>query len=73
MSTLRIIRRESSGNVEYDAKSSGFGLNASWLSEHSAATLARALRGLQEVYEEIGRNHLRHAADLEQGRKKGGL
>ena len=70
MSTLKVLRREEDGKVEYKAKSSGFGKKTRWLSENSDGTLARALRGLQEHYEVRAREYSAHAGALQQGRTK---
>lgn len=69
LSTLRVIRRDRDGVVEYEVTSSGFGKRSPWLAEYSDATLARALRGLQAHYENNARIYSKHAADLEIGRK----
>ena len=69
LSTLEVVVIWKGDVLEYDATSSGFGLNAPWLSTNKDATLARALRGLQEHYEIMADNYSRHASDLEGGRK----
>jgi len=68
MSTLEVIVRWRD-RLEYEVKSSGFGLNTPWLSDYTDVTLARALRGLQEHYGIMADNYSRHASDLEGGRK----
>ena len=68
MSTLQIIRRERDGHITYEAKSSGFGKRAPWLHTTIDGTLARALRGLQNHYETMASEYLRHACDLQSGR-----
>lgn len=70
LSTLDIIRREKNGCVEYEVKSAGFGKNAPWLSEYESPTLAQALRGLQNHYENRARVYRGHALALEYARKK---
>lgn len=70
LSTLQVVKREKGGNVEYEAKSSGFGSTSPWLSEYTDGTLARALRGLQTHYEHMAQKYGGHAASLESGRKK---
>jgi len=71
LSTLQIIRREKSdGTVEYEAKSSGYGRRAPWLSVYTGRTLARALRGLQDYYEAMSNEYRSHARALEFARKK---
>ncbi len=70
LSTLRVHRRESDNGVKYEVKSSGFGKNAPWLSNYSDKTLARALRGLQDIYNRKAADYSAHAWALERGRKK---
>lgn len=69
LSTLEVKRSERDGRVIYTAKSSGYGTKARWLHEHTAGTLARALRGLQEHYEAMAATYSSHAAALQRGRK----
>ena len=69
-STLSVIRNNKDGKITYSVKSSGFGLKSPWLAERTDGTLARALRSLQEHYEQTGRNYSAHARDLQLGRKK---
>ena len=68
LSTLRVSRREQSGEIRYEAKSAGFGLRAKRLHTSSDGTLARALRGLQNHYEAKANTYRSHAADLKTGR-----
>lgn len=70
LSTVYVVRREKDGGVEYEVKSSGFGLNCPWLSKNKDATLARALRGLQDHYEERAQTYSSHASALRDGRKQ---
>jgi len=70
LSTLEVVRREKDNAVEYEVKSSGFGKRSPWLSTSTDGTLARALRSLQNHYENVGRNYLGHSHDLERGRKQ---
>lgn len=72
LSTLEVMRRDKSGVVEYEVKSSGFGKRSPWLSTSKDGTLARALRNLQSHYEAVGRNYLGHAQDLQNGRPRKG-
>jgi len=67
LSTLQVVRTESG---MYEVKSSGHGRRAPWLATHKDATLARALRGLQEHYEAVANNHNQHAAYLQGAREK---
>ena len=71
LSTLQIIQREKGeGTIEYEAKSSGFGLKSPWLSEYTGKTLAQALRGLQNHYERMAREYSNHADAIEYARKR---
>ena len=70
LSTLSVTRRKKEDEIEYDVKSSGFGKQAPWLSEYTAPTLARALRGLQSHYEVMANKYSNHASALEYARKK---
>ena len=70
LSTLEIVRRDREGEIEYEARSAGFGKRAPWLSEYTDGTLARALRGLQEHYENMKQNYGSHASYLQGARKK---
>lgn len=72
LSTLRVARRDNypvSGAAWYEAKSAGFGLRAPWLAKNEDATLARALRGLQEHYEHKAATYASHARALKSGRQ----
>jgi hypothetical protein len=69
LSTLEVVRREKDGATNYTVRSSGYGVKAPWLGEYVDSTLARALRGLQNHYERMGREYLSHASALENGRK----
>lgn len=70
LSTLRVVRAErNNGKPWYEAKSSGFGLRAPWLATNSDSTLARALRGLQQHYEQMAATYAGHARALESARK----
>src|SRR5574343_311388 len=69
LSTLEVVRREKDGATNYTVRSSGYGVKAPWLGEYVYSTLARALRGLQNHYERMGREYLSHASRLENGRK----
>ena len=70
LSTLRVVRREKDGVARYEVMSSGFSKRAPWLSTAQDGTLARALRSLQNHYENVGRNYLGHARDLQSARQK---
>jgi len=70
LSTLSVIRVEKEGQKPYyEAKSSGFGVQAPWLHTNGDGTLARALRGLQNHYEYMAQKYDRHACDLQEGRQ----
>ncbi|KQU96821.1 hypothetical protein ASD00_18420 [Ensifer sp. Root31] len=69
LSTLSVIRRERDGQVSYEAKSAGYGLRAKWLHTNTDASLARALRGLQDHYEYTANTYRSHASALKVGRQ----
>ncbi|MBL0732239.1 MAG: hypothetical protein JJW03_05230 [Desulfosarcina sp.] len=69
-STLNIMRSEQKGIISYIARSLGFGKNARWLYTYKDETLSKALRGLQNSYEESANNYFQHVAALEKGRKE---
>jgi hypothetical protein len=68
LSTLEIDRNEKDGKVVYNVRSSGFGKKAPWLGKSEDGTLARALRGLQDHYENQASNYSGHANSLRAGR-----
>ena len=70
LSTLEVVRRDRSGAVEYEVKSSGFGTKAPWLSTATDGTLARALRSLQTHYEHRAAAYSSHAWALQNARKE---
>ena len=70
LSTLQITKLEKNGKIVYEATSSGFGTKATWLSDYTASTLARALRGLQNHYEAMAMSYSNHASALQGARKK---
>lgn len=70
LSTLCVERSDRNGVVSYSAKSAGFGLRARWLSNYQGKTLAQALRGLQNHYENVSQNYRTHAEALERGRNE---
>ena len=69
LSTLQVVKREKGDTVEYEVKSSGFGASAPWLSDYTAETLARSLRGLQDHYETMASTYSNHAMCLKGGRE----
>lgn len=64
LSTLQVIRLEKEGVAEYEVKSAGFGLKAEWLSTATGKTLAKALRSLQNEYEDRASTYSSHALSL---------
>lgn len=70
LSTLQVDRLEKDEDIRYCVKSAGFGSSASWLSECTDGTLARALRELQNHYEDMADNYSNHAVSLQAGRKR---
>jgi hypothetical protein len=69
LSTLRVIRTERDGAPIYEAKSAGHGTRALFLHTHIDGTLARALRGLQDHYEQTAATYASHAKALKIGRQ----
>lgn len=67
-STLQVTVTEKNGSEWYTAKSAGFGLRARWLHENSDATLASAIRGLQDYYQQAAANYASHARALQNAR-----
>lgn len=57
------------GAAWYLVKSAGFGLRARFLAKNEDATLARALRGLQNHYRAMANTYRSHADALEAARK----
>ena len=71
ISTLQVTRLERDDeSIYYKAKSSGFGKRAPWFGEFEDATLARALRGLQNHYEIMAATYSNHAGALQHARKQ---
>jgi len=70
LSTLWVCRRERDEKVEYEAKSSGYGTRAPWLSTQKGLTLAGTLRCLQLHYEAMASTYRGHATSLQVGRKQ---
>lgn len=68
LSTLSVERTDRRGSVTYKVMSAGYGLNAKWLHSHTDATLASALRGLQDHYEAQASTFQSHANALVRGR-----
>lgn len=69
-STLEVQQTIKNGADWFTVKSSGYGRRALWLAENSDATLARAIRGLQDHYQRKASEYGSHAAALECGRKE---
>jgi hypothetical protein len=68
LSTLRVTRSIARDQPWYTAKSAGYGTRAPFLHENGDVTLARALRGLQEYYEQQANKNRSHAACLANAR-----
>lgn len=68
LSTLEVKRIELNGKVTYVARSAGHGTRARWMYESADGTLARALRGLQQHYEDMANTYRSLAARLQTGR-----
>lgn len=69
LSTLRVTKREEDGAALYEVKSSGNGARAPWLYTTKGATLAQALRHLQDHYESMAQRFQSHAEYLQKGRQ----
>jgi hypothetical protein len=72
LSTLVVERRSNyaaTGTPWYEVKSAGFGLRAPFLAAYADRTLARALRGLQQLYEEKAATYAAHARSLQSARQ----
>ena len=69
ISTLKGVRRDRDGNIEYEVKSAGYGLRSPWLSSHGRQTLAQALRDLQNYYEHMACLYSGHAHALQNARQ----
>lgn len=69
LSTLQ-VKRVAVGEMApvYEAKSAGHGTRARWLHTNTDGTLARALRGLQDHYEQVSNTYRSHANALKNGR-----
>lgn len=73
LSTLQVERRDNldgSSRQRYEVMSAGYGRRAPWLHATSGATLAQALRNLQNHYERKAATYSCHATDLANGRKR---
>jgi hypothetical protein len=68
MSTLAVNRGVQDGRAYYEVMSSGYGLRAPMLHACSDCTLARALRKLQDHYEQMASKYKNHFESLETGR-----
>ncbi len=69
LSTLEVMWQSEGGVDWYTARSAGFGKRAPWLATNSDATLARALRGLQDYYRQQAAIYAQHEAALANARK----
>ena len=70
-STLEVTYAPVKNGEWFKVRSAGYGRRAAWLQEYSDATLARALRGLQNSYRHMESVYRGHASALEAGRKAG--
>lgn len=68
LSTLEVTYTSNDPGDWFDVRSSGFGLRAPWLGKVGDTTLARALRGLQNYYQQTAATYDGHARALEIGR-----
>lgn len=75
LSTLLVERRDNyaaKGFPWYEVKSAGFGLRAPFLGTYRAKTLAQALRGIQQYYEQTAATYAAHARALQNARLRKG-
>lgn len=68
LSTLRVIRDLSRGTPSYEVSSAGYGTKATMAATHRGATLARALRALQDHYQSKEAYYRGLATALQAGR-----
>lgn len=68
LSTLEVTYTAKENYDWFDVRSAGYGLRAKWLCQTGDATLARALRGLQDQYRATAQTYEAHARALEKGR-----
>lgn len=68
LSTLEVVCRIEAHGDWFTVRSAGYGRRAPWLAENSDATLARALRGLQDHYRAAAVRYQAHEAALAKGR-----
>jgi hypothetical protein len=69
LSTLEVTYAPDDKGNWFKVRSAGFGRRAPWLYENGDATLARALRGLQDYYRHMEGLYRGHAEALLIGRK----
>jgi len=75
ISTLQVERRIRKSDIYedmvfYEVKSAGFGAKSLWLSSAENVTLARALRDLQNHYQNMASKYSAHESALQFGRNK---
>ncbi|WP_375194671.1 hypothetical protein [Sphingobium sp.] len=68
LSTLEVTYSRTEKGDWFTARSAGFGLRARWLHENGDITLARALRGLQDHYQQMANTYRGHAQALQDAR-----
>lgn len=68
LSTLQVTYLSEKGDW-FTVRSAGFGKRAPWLHENGDATLARALRGLQDHYRQMAALYSGHERALENARR----
>lgn len=71
LSTLEVTYSSSDKGDWFTARSAGFGLRAPWLHENGDATLARAIRGLQDFYRSKAAVYAGHERAIANGRSAG--
>jgi hypothetical protein len=68
LSTLEVVCRIEAHGEWFTVRSAGYGRRAPWLAQVSDATLARALRGLQDHYRREAARYQGHEEALAKGR-----
>lgn len=68
LSTLQVIYQIRNETGWFEVAYSGYGVRAPWLGKNADATLARALRGLQDHFEHKANRYIGAAGDMARGR-----
>lgn len=68
LSTLEVMWKVEQTGGWFVARSSGYGLRSRWLAQNGDVTLAKALRGLQEIYAHKAHTYRQHELALKNAR-----